>query len=55
MSQIVHYCQYWMATLKDRHHCQKCGELAINALESVDDNGTCCSVAWFCDCHIFEN
>jgi len=39
MNQIVVYRQYWMATLKDRHCCQICGDLAITALEFVDKNG----------------
>ena len=49
MTQVVRYRQYWMATLKDRHWCQICGELAISALEFVDKNGMCESVSWFCD------
>ncbi len=49
MSQKFRYRQYWMATLKDRHQCQRWGELAINALELVDDYGTCETVSWFCD------
>ena len=48
MSQVILYRQYWMATLKDRHCCQICGELAISALEFVDKNGMCESVSWFC-------
>ena len=47
MSQVILYRQYWMATLKDRHCCQICGELAISALEFVDKNGICESVSWF--------
>ena len=49
MSQVILYRQYWMATLKDRHCCQICGELAISALEFVDKNGMCKSVSWLCD------
>ena len=52
MSQIVVYRQYWMATLKDRHYCQICGDLAITALEFVDKNGIRESVSWFCDPHL---
>ena len=52
MTQVVRYRQYWMATLKDRHWCQICGELAINALEFVDKNGMCESVSWLCDLHL---
>jgi hypothetical protein len=48
MSWVILYRQYWMATLKDRHYCQICGELAISALEFVDKNGMCESVSWFC-------
>jgi hypothetical protein len=49
MSQVILYRQNWMATLKDRHICQICNQLAINALEFKDDYGTCNSVSWFCD------
>ena len=52
MSQVILYRQYWMATLKDRHCCQICGELAISALEFVDKNGMCESVSWFCNPHL---
>ena len=52
MSQVILYRQYWMATLKDRHTCQICCELAISALEFVDKNGMCESVSWFCDLHL---
>jgi hypothetical protein len=48
MSQIVVYRQCWMVTLKDRHCCQICGDLALTAPEFVDKNGTCESVSWFC-------
>ncbi len=49
MSQVIWYRQNWMATLKDHHVCQVFNELAINALEFKDENGTCNSVSWFCD------
>ena len=49
MSEILLYRQYWMATIKGRQNCQICGDLAINALAFVDENGTCESVVWFCD------
>ena len=49
MSPVILYRQYWMATLKDRHCCQVCGELAISALECVDKNGIRESVSWLCD------
>ena len=52
MSQARHYCQYWMATLKDRHKCLSCGNLAIGALEFMDENGICESVSWFCGQHL---
>jgi hypothetical protein len=51
MSQTVLYRQYWMATLRDRHMCYSCGNLAINALEFMDENGICDSVTWFCKKH----
>jgi hypothetical protein len=38
-----------MATLKDRHKCCVCGNLATSALEFQDENGICNSVIWFCD------
>jgi hypothetical protein len=49
MSRTVLYRQYWMATLKARNGCETCGDLAINALEVLDEHGTCVSVSWFCD------
>ena len=49
MSQVVRYRQYWMATLKDRHWCQICGELAINAVEYVRDDGICERIVWHCN------
>jgi hypothetical protein len=52
MSQVILNRQYWMATLKDWHCCQICGELAISALECLDKNGMCQSVSWFCDQHL---
>jgi hypothetical protein len=51
MSQITLYRQHWMATLKERHSCNCCGELAINAFESLNESGICQSVIWFCDEH----
>ena len=55
MNLIFRYRQYWMATLKIRHDCNICGELAVNAeyLESVD--GVVHSVDWVCDAHISTN
>ena len=52
MNQVILYRQYWMTTLKDRHFCQVCGELAISALEFVDKNGICELVSWICDRHL---
>jgi hypothetical protein len=49
MIRIVQYRQYWMATLKARNSCETCGNLAINALEVLDQHGTCVSVSWYCD------
>jgi len=55
MSKFVRYRQYWMATLKDRHDCKICGELAVNAeyLETV--NGIIHSVDWVCNSHLSTN
>jgi hypothetical protein len=39
MSRSVLYRMYWMATLKDRHKCCVCGNLATSALEFQDENG----------------
>jgi hypothetical protein len=49
MIRIVQYRQYWMATLKARNSCETCGNLDINALEVLDEHGTCVSVSWYCD------
>jgi hypothetical protein len=49
MSQILYYRQHWMATLKARNSCETCVNLAINALEVLDEHGTCASVSWYCD------
>jgi hypothetical protein len=46
MSKFVRYRQFWMATLKDRHQCQKCGELAVNALYLNSDNGVINRGSW---------
>jgi len=51
MSQIVHYRQYWMATLKDRHLCEKCGELATEALYFENEPGSIIKVSWSCRIH----
>jgi hypothetical protein len=55
MSQVARYRQYWMATLKDRHDCNICGELAVNAEYLETDNGVIQSVDWVCDAHINAN
>jgi hypothetical protein len=52
MSQIFRYRQYWMATLKVRHDCNMCGELAVNAEYLESDNGVIHCVEWVCDAHI---
>jgi hypothetical protein len=49
MSQILCYRQHWMATLKARNSCETCGNLAINALDDLDEHGTCVSVSWYRD------
>jgi hypothetical protein len=55
MTQILRYRQYWMATLKRRHCCQMCGDLAINAESFELDNGVLDNVNWFCDEHSEHN
>jgi hypothetical protein len=40
-----------MATLKERQSCHRCGELAINAFEFLNESGICQSVIWRCDEH----
>jgi hypothetical protein len=52
MSQILRYRQYWMATLKVRHACIECGELAIYAKYSFPLNGTIEGVSWYCHEHV---
>ena len=52
MSQILRYRQYWMATLKDRHACQICGDLAVNAQYTVGDCEVIKQVIWSCIPHI---
>ena len=47
MSQILYYRQHWMATLKERHVCKVCGELAKNATWTEVD-GIICNVNWYC-------
>ena len=55
MTQVVRYRQYWMATIKDRHDCNTCGELAVNAEYLETDNGVIRSVNWVCDSHLGTN
>lgn len=55
MSQILRYRQYLMATLKVRHNCDICGELAVNAEYLETDNGVIRSVDWVCDSHLGTN
>jgi|688.fasta_scaffold1958848_1 hypothetical protein len=52
MSQILLYRQYWLATLNDRHDCNICGELAVNAEYLESDNVDIGSIDWVCDAHI---
>ena len=49
MSPVILYRQYWMATLKDRHTCQICDQVAINAYEYVGDEGICERIVWYCN------
>ena len=51
MSQVARYRQFWMATLKERHGCRKCGELAVNAEYLEMGNGVIESNEWVCDFH----
>ena len=51
MIWVVSYRQFWMATLKERQSCHRCGELAINAFEFLNESGICQSVIWYCDEH----
>jgi hypothetical protein len=51
MSQIEVYRQHWMATLKDRHNCHICCELAVNAEYSESQNGHIFGIQWVCDTH----
>ena len=55
MSEILRYRQYWMATLKVRHDCNICGELAVNAEYLESDIGVIRSVDWVCDSHLGTN
>lgn len=55
MRQVILYRQYWMATLKVRHDCNICGELAVNAEYLELDNGVIRSVDWVCDSHLGTN
>ena len=52
MSQVMRYRQYWMATLKDRHCCQICGELAVSAFWVMQENDQIEKIYWLCDDHI---
>jgi len=54
VSQIVVYRQYWMATLKDRHDCKICGELAVNAEYFEAENGEIHNIKWVCDTHLLS-
>lgn len=55
LTRILRYRQYWMATLRRRHHCQICGDLAINSEYLELDNGVLGNVDWFCDEHNERN
>lgn len=41
-----------MATLKDRHPCKVCGQLAENAEYLETDAGDVSKVEWICDSHL---
>ena len=45
-----HYHQHWRATVKEKHICEECGELAVNAVwEEVEKIVT--KVEWYCEIH----
>jgi len=45
-----HYHQHWRATVKEKHICEECGELAVNAVwEEVEKIVT--KVDWYCKTH----
>ena len=48
VSQIFQYRQYWMATLKERHVCQICGDMAIDAKYVDDGRSGPREVKWLC-------
>jgi hypothetical protein len=48
MSQILYYRQHWKATLRDRHFCHVCGELALCAAYTEGDDGLILRVRWLC-------
>jgi hypothetical protein len=52
MSRIVRYRQYWMATLKDRHYCEVCGDLAVNAEFLEAEKEDIHSIKWVCETHL---
>ena len=42
-----HYHQHWRATVKEKHICEECGELAVNASwKEVDE--IIADVKWMC-------
>jgi hypothetical protein len=52
MSKFVRYRQYWMATLKDRHTCQICGQLATSAEYMTNEKDVVQNLRWLCDDHL---
>ena len=45
-----HYHQHWRATVKEKHVCEECGELAVYAVwEEVEKIVT--KVDWYCKIH----
>ena len=52
MSRKIKYRQYWMSTLKDRHNCQMCGELVINAVFIKRSFNGVEGISWFCDLNL---
>jgi hypothetical protein len=54
MSQVILYRQYWLATLKDRHCCQFCGELAVSAEYTTTENAVVQNLRWLCGAHLSD-
>jgi hypothetical protein len=51
MSKKTFYRQHWRATAKERHSCEICKDLAINAWSDEEADGMVTKVTWVCDTH----